>query len=44
VARISVHTGIAPNELLEAPPAVFWAMVEVLREQATEAEKARGRR
>jgi hypothetical protein len=41
---MAIATSIAPNDLLEAPPEVFWAMVEVLREQATEAEKARGRR
>jgi hypothetical protein len=38
-----VATSIAPNELLEAPAEVFWAMVEVLREQSNEIEKARGR-
>jgi hypothetical protein len=33
VARVAVATGIAPNELLEAPPRIFWAMVKVLEEQ-----------
>jgi hypothetical protein len=39
VARVSVATGIAPNDLLEAPPAVFWAIVTVLKEQAREMGK-----
>ena len=37
VARVAVATSISPNELLEAPPEVFWAMVAVLQEQAKEA-------
>lgn len=41
VARVAVATGISPNELLEAPPDVFYAIVAVLKEQAREAEKAR---
>jgi hypothetical protein len=41
---MAIATSIAPNELLEAPPRVFWAMVEVLREQSKEAERAKGRR
>jgi hypothetical protein len=41
---MAIATSISPNELLEAPPEIFWAMVEVLKEQAAEAEKARGRR
>jgi len=39
---MSVATGIAPNELLGAPPRVFWAMVKVLQEQQQEYERARG--
>lgn len=36
VAQVAVATSISPNELLEAPPDVFWAMVTVLRQQARE--------
>jgi hypothetical protein len=42
VARISVATGIAPNELLATPPRVFWTMVKVLEEQQREYERVRG--
>lgn len=41
---MAVATSIAPNELLEAPPEVFWAMVSVLEEQQQELERAKGRR
>lgn len=41
VARIAVETGISPNELLETPPDVFYAIIAVLNERAREAEKAR---
>lgn len=34
VAQVSVATSIAPNELLETPPDVFWAIVAVLKERA----------
>ena len=44
MARVAVATSIAPNELLEAPPEVFWAMVAVLEEQQQELERAKGRR
>jgi hypothetical protein len=48
VAEVAVATSISPNELLAAPPTVFWAIVEVLREQTRQAEeqqrKAKGRR
>lgn len=37
VARVAIATSISPNELLDAPPEVFWAMVAVLQEQAKEA-------
>ena len=37
-------THIAPNDLLEAPPEIFWAMVAVLKEQQEEIEKARHKR
>jgi hypothetical protein len=39
VARVAVATSISPNELLEAPPEVFWAMVAVLQEQAKESQR-----
>lgn len=38
VAQVAVATGISPNELLECPPRVFEAIVEVLREQARQNE------
>lgn len=41
VAQMAVATSISPNELLAAPPDVFWAMVAVLNEQAREAEARR---
>jgi hypothetical protein len=41
---MAIATSISPNELLEAPPEIFWAMVEVLKEQAAETERAKGRR
>lgn len=44
VAQVAVATSIAPNELLEAPPEIFWAMVQVLIDQQNELERARGRR
>lgn len=43
VAEMAVATHISPNELLDTPPEVFWAMVAVLDRQAKEAEKARAR-
>jgi hypothetical protein len=43
VARVAVATSIAPNELLDAPPEIFWAMVAVLEEQAQQTERARVR-
>lgn len=43
VAQVAVATSISPNELLECPPEVFKAMVQVLKEQAREAEKAQRR-
>lgn len=39
VARVAVATSISPNELLNTPPEVFWAMVAVLQEQAKEASR-----
>jgi hypothetical protein len=44
VAQVAVATSISPNELLEAPPEIFWAMVQVLIDQQNEIEKAQRRR
>jgi hypothetical protein len=33
VAQVSVATGIAPNDLLDAPPEVFKAIIKVLTDQ-----------
>jgi hypothetical protein len=45
VAQVSVATGIAPNDLLDAPPDVFRAIVKVLNERGEKQKKAdrRGR-
>lgn len=40
VAQMSVATGIAPNDLLDAPPAVFKAMLKILSDRG----KKQGRR
>jgi hypothetical protein len=42
VAQVSVATGIAPNELLDAPPEVFAAIIKVLNDRAKQARKRRG--
>jgi hypothetical protein len=34
VAQVSVATSIAPNDLLDTSPDVFWAIVAVLKEQS----------
>jgi len=44
VAQLSVATGIAPNDLLDAPPEVFRAMVKVLSDRNKERQKAAKRR
>jgi len=44
VAQLSVATGIAPNDLLDAPPEVFRAMVKVLSDRNKERQKAARRR
>jgi hypothetical protein len=44
VAQVAVATSISPNELLDTPPEIFWAMVRVLQEQQQELERAKGRR
>jgi hypothetical protein len=40
---MSVATHIAPNDLLDAPSEVFWAIAEVLQRQAEEADRERRR-
>jgi len=40
VAQMSVATGIAPNDLLDAPPEVFRAMLNLLHQQSKESRKA----
>ncbi|HEY7821848.1 MAG TPA: hypothetical protein VIG24_03385 [Acidimicrobiia bacterium] len=44
VAQMSIATGIAPNDLLDAPPEVFRAMVKVLSDRNKERQKAARRR
>jgi hypothetical protein len=44
VAQVSVATGIAPNDLLDAPPDVFRAIIKVLNERADNQKKANKRR
>jgi hypothetical protein len=34
VAQVAVATSIAPNELLQTPPDIFFAIVGLLKEQA----------
>jgi hypothetical protein len=36
VAQVAVATSISPNDLLDAPSDVFWAIVAVLKEKARE--------
>jgi hypothetical protein len=43
VAQVAVATSISPVDLLECPPEVFNAMLQVLKEQARDAEKAQRR-
>lgn len=43
VAQVSVATGIAPNDLLDAPPEVFRAIVKVLNDRGKAQAKARRR-
>lgn len=40
VAQMSVATSIAPNDLLDAPPEVFRAMLKVLQDRGRQQEKA----
>lgn len=41
VAQISVATGISPNDLLDTPPEVFAAIVDVLNKRAEASRKRR---
>lgn len=34
IAQVAVETGIAPNDLIDAPPTVFEAIVGYLRDRA----------
>lgn len=43
VAQMSIATGIAPNDLLDAPPAVFKAMLKVLNDRSKKQPKGRRR-
>jgi hypothetical protein len=43
VAQVSVATGIAPNDLLDAPPDVFRAIIKVLNDRADREKKANRR-
>jgi hypothetical protein len=43
VAQVSVATGIAPNDLLDAPPDVFRAILKVLNDKADRQKKANRR-
>jgi hypothetical protein len=43
VAQVSVATGIAPNDLLDAPPDVFRAIIAVLNERSKQMKKANRR-
>jgi hypothetical protein len=40
VAQMSIATSIAPNDLLDAPPEVFAAMLKILNERSKEHKKA----
>ena len=40
VAQVAVATSIAPNDLLDAPPEVFRAILQVLQERAKASRKA----
>jgi len=41
VAEIAVETGIAPNELLDSPPGMLEAIVEVLNRRAKQQNRGR---
>lgn len=39
VAKVAVATGISPNELLDAPPEIFAAILRVLNERAKQSKR-----
>lgn len=41
VAEVAVATSIAPNDLLDASPEVFWAIVAVLQDRANQSKRGR---
>jgi hypothetical protein len=41
VAEMAVVTNIAPSDLLDTEPEVFWSMVSILERRAIEAERSR---
>ena len=43
VAQVSVATGIAPNDLMDADPDVFRAIIKVLNDKADRQKKANSR-
>ena len=43
VAQVAVATGIAPNDLLDAPPDVFRGIVKVLNDKAERNKRANKR-
>lgn len=44
VAQMSIATGIAPNDLLDAPPEIFRAMLKVMSDRAKKQKQAAKRR
>ena len=40
VAQVSVATGIAPNDLLDAPPDVFRAILKVMGDRVKQQKRA----
>jgi len=43
IAQLSVETGIAPNDLLDAPDGMIDAMIDVLHQRAEAQRKAMGK-
>lgn len=39
VAKVAVATGISPNELLDAPPEIFAAILKVLNDRAKQSKR-----
>jgi hypothetical protein len=44
IASVAVETGIAPNDLIDAPPGMLEAIVDVLRRRQEANAKANRRR